>query len=540
MNDVYEQIKFFVNSIWQRRSSALAVAWFVCLAGWIVVATMPNSYKSSARIFIDTSNILRPLLKGLAVETDVEAELELMRRTLTSHASLANVARLTDLDLTASSPTEMQALLDSLKSRTGIKSEGRKLLTISFVDSDPVRARDVTQALITTYIEMNLGHGREDIDAARQFLDSRIAEYEQQLQQAETKLANFKQEKLSKLPNQANAQLRIEALRNDRLEVEAALRKAASERDLLLRQLAAPGSVVGDPRIEEIMESLSDLLSRYTEQHPEVLALRRKLEALRKARDLDSLAKPADALAGTSQIPLISDEPDWTNRAVAKIKLDLAQHETDIAFYEGRVSRITRQINNLDRTVAQIPEVEAELTRLNRDYEVLKLKNFELLGRREQARISGERDIRVDDIKFRVLEPPRVPGSPTGPSRSLLLLVSLFGGIGAGTVFALLLGLLSNAVTDPEQLRESFGLPILGTVSTIDSFKHHSLRLAQTSAFFTGLALLFVTFAGLVMIERESGLANLASNKHINAAYEQVGAASGRLKSVIAEVIDRI
>lgn len=540
MNDVYEQIKFFVNSVWQRRFHALAVAWFVCLAGWVVVATMPNAYKSSARIFIDTSNILRPLLKGLAVETDIEAELELMRRTLTSRANLSNVARLTDLDLTVSTPYEMQALLDSLKSRTGIKSEGRRLLTISFMDSDPVRARDVTQALVTTFIDMNLGHGREDIDAASQFLDSRIAEYEQQLQQAEERLANFKQEKLSKLPSQANAQLRIEALRNERLEAEATLRRATSQRDVLRQQLEAPGSVIRDPRIEELEESLRDLLSRYTEQHPEVLALRRKLKALRKARDSDSLANPAQALAGASQTPSSSVEPDWTSGAVAKIKLDLAQNETDIAFYNGRVSRITRRINNLDRAVAQIPGVEAELTRLNRDYEVLKAKNTELLGRREQARISRERDTRANDIKFRILEPPRVPGSPTGPSRSLLLLVSLFGGIGAGIVFALLLGLLSNAVTDPEQLRESFGLPILGTVSTIDSFKHHSLRLAQSSAFFTGLALLFVTFAGLMMIERQSGLASLASNKHINAAYQEVGAASGRLKSVIADVIGRM
>ncbi len=181
MNDVYEQIKFFVNSIWQRRSYALAVAWFVCLAGWIVVATMPNAYKSSARIFIDTSNVLRPLLKGLAVETDIEAELELMRRTLTSRANLSNVARLTDLDLTASTPHEMESLLQSLSSRTQIKPEGRKLLTISFVDSDPTRARDVTEALITTFVEMNLGHGRENIDAAQQFLDSQILTYDNDL-----------------------------------------------------------------------------------------------------------------------------------------------------------------------------------------------------------------------------------------------------------------------------------------------------------------------------------------------------------------------
>ena len=110
MNDVYEQIKFIVNSVWQRRFSALAVAWFVCLAGWTVVATMPNAYTSSARIFIDTSNILRPLLRGILVETDIDAELDLMKRMLTSRSSLSNVARLTDLDLTVSTPQQMEAL----------------------------------------------------------------------------------------------------------------------------------------------------------------------------------------------------------------------------------------------------------------------------------------------------------------------------------------------------------------------------------------------------------------------------------------------
>ena len=540
MNDVYEQIKFFINSIWQRRSYALAVAWFVCLAGWIVVATMPNAYKSSARIFIDTSNILRPLLKGLAVETDIEAELELMRLTLTSRANLSNVARLTDLDLTASTPNEMASLLQSLKSRTQIKSEGPRLLTISFVASDPARARDVTEALITTLIEMNLGHAREDMDAAQQFLISQIVKYEQQLQDAEKRLANFKQDTLSKLPNQANAQLRIETLGNERLEAEAALRRAISRRDLLRQQLETPGGAIRDPQMEELVSSLRDLLSRFTEQHPEVIALRRTLQALREARESGRPSEPGQALAGVTQGPESSDEPASGSAAIESLKIDLAQQETDLAFYRGRIARITDRIGRLESAVAQIPKVEAELTRLNRDYEVLRLKYQDLVNRREQASISRERATRTDDIQFRVLDPPRVPGSPTGPSRSLLLAVSLVGGIGAGVVFALLLGLLSDAVSDPEQLRQSFGLPILGMVSTIDNFKNHSLRVAQLSAFFAGISMLFVVFAGLVIVERQSGLANLRSNEHINAAYEGIGAASSKLKAVIGELIERL
>jgi len=292
--------------------------------------------------------------------------------------------------------------------------------------------------------------------------------------------------------------------------------------------------------MEELVSSLRDLLSRFTEQHPEVIALRRKLRALREARESERLSEPGQAPAEVTQGPESSDELASGNPAIESLKIDLAQQETDIAFYRGRIARNTGQIAELEITMARIPEVEAELTRLNRDYEVLRSKYQDLVDRREQASISRERDIRSNDIKFRILEPPRVPGSPTGPSRILLLAVSLVGGIGAGVVFAVLLGLLSDAVSDPEQLRQSFGLPILGMVSTIDNFRNHSLRVAQLSAFFAGVAMLFVVFAGLVMVERQSGLANLRSNEHINAAYEGVGAASGKLKAVIAELIERI
>ena len=538
MNDVYEQIKFIVNSVWQRRFSALAVAWFVCLAGWTVVATMPNAYTSSARIFIDTSSILRPLLRGILVEKDIDAELDLMKRMLTGRSSLSNVARLTDLDLTVSTPQQMEALLDSLKSRIGVNSKGRKLLTLSFTDSDPVRARDVTQALITTFIEMNLGHGREDIDAASRFLDSQIANYERQLQEAEKRLVTFKHEKLSKLPDSGSARQRIASLKEALDTAQTALRKATSQRDLLRQQSETPGGIVKRSYREELQQSLRELRSRYTDLHPEVIGLRRKLESLSKAPEGYPQMGPELAMTDRSQEP--PNDPAFASAAVKEVNFDLVQLETDIAFYKRRIARTRQETVELERALSQIPATEAELTKLNRDYDVLKSQFTDLVGRREQASISRDSYSRDNDIKFRILEPPRVPGSPAGPSRSLLLMISLFGGMGAGVVFALLLGVINEAASDPKQLRQWFGLPILGTVSIVDNFRHHSLRVAQSSAFFGCFALLFVAFAGLMMVERQSGLASLASNRYVNSAYEEVRDAPGKLKAVITQAIGRI
>ena len=268
--------------------------------------------------------------------------------------------------------------------------------------------------------------------------------------------------------------------------------------------------------------------------------MRRKLATLSKAPEGDLQTDPALVLAKTDRSQESLNDPALAIAAVEEANIELAQAITDIAFFKGRMARGKQEIAELEHAISQIPQVDAELTKLNRDYDVLKSKFTDLVNRREQASISRESYSRDDDIKFRILEPPRVPGSPTGPSRSILLMVSLFGGMGAGVAFALLLGIISNAVSDPEQLRQWFGLPILGTVSTIDNFRHHSLRVAQSSAFFGCFALLFVAFAGLMMVERQSGLASLASNHYVNSAYEGVRAAPGRWKSIIAQVIGRI
>lgn len=539
MNQLFEQFVLVVNAFWQRRFYALTVAWLVCLVGWAAVASMPNSYKSSGRLFIDTSNILRPLLKGLAVERDLDAELELMKRTLTSRANLANVARLADLDITATTPSQMEALLESLKGRTEVRSEGAKLMSISFVDSDPVRARDVVQAFITTIIETNLGQSRKDIDAARKFLDSQLDVYERQLQEAEQRLAKFREEKLSKLPSQAEAQRRSENLQNELLEVEANLRRAISQRDMLRRRLEAGPQLHNETRLMELENSLNEMLVSYTEQHPEVIALRRKLEALRKSEETRSQGA-LNSTDGVSDEPRIEARAEVTDPAHEQIRLDLAQQETDVSFYVERAGRIRNQLQKLERSIAQIPEVETEFKDLNRDYEVIKQRYSELVSRREQARLSRDREVQGEKIQFRLVDPPRIPSSPSGPSRSKLLTVTLLMGIGAGVGFTFFLGLVIETFSGPEHLRRAFPLPVLGTVSVIESVRRHTWEVAKSSTFIGSFLLLFAVYGGLLWVERQTGLANISSAEWVADSYQEIETIIRRSTSTLSGMLERI
>src|SRR5262245_25433088 len=103
-----------IHGSWRFRWWALAAAWLFCVLGWMYVMTLPNVYQAAARVYVDTQSALRPLLKGLAVDPDVESNLSIVRQAILSKPNLEKVAHQTDLDLRAKTPEAMEALVDGL------------------------------------------------------------------------------------------------------------------------------------------------------------------------------------------------------------------------------------------------------------------------------------------------------------------------------------------------------------------------------------------------------------------------------------------
>ncbi len=122
MYDLYVTALYYVGAIWKRRWPACLVAAVVSVIGWTAVILIPDSYQSSARIYVDTSNVLQPLLRGITVQTNMAAQVRLMQKTLLTRPKLEEVARATGYDLTASSPGEMDLLLEGLRKRTSVSA----------------------------------------------------------------------------------------------------------------------------------------------------------------------------------------------------------------------------------------------------------------------------------------------------------------------------------------------------------------------------------------------------------------------------------
>lgn len=530
MGEIVELLIFYLNGIWKRRRIVLFGAWMVALPGWLVVASMPSIYQSSSRIYVDTSSVLQPLLRGIAIQSNLQTQVDLMKQTLLSRTNLEAVARKTDYDLSVTNDPEMEALLASIQSRTTILSSKQDVFSISFEDTNPQRARDVVQALLNIFVESNLGQSRKDLDTAEEFLDRQIADYEGRLEDAEDKLARFKQEHIDiSMGNDGGYLGRATAANNQAKQLEQDLSVAVAQRNLLRKQLSgipatlpAPALTNAGPpddtesRIVELEAKLRELLSQYTEKHPDVVSVRRQLAAL-VAKQQEAQVAPEKT--GSPADPAVDAQTyGEPNPMYDQVKMRMIEMEGQIEDLRQRSIAARKDAEALASKAEEVPQVEAEFQKLNRDYNIIKSRHDELLARRESARMSRSRDKIGQEVQYRMIDPPIVASEPIGPNRSLFLNVVALGSLAAGLGLAIVLVMLDTSFATLTELRRHAKIPVLGAITDVRTG-------AKTAGRFAGNVVLGISFAALVVvlvvlhvIERQVGLDTIVAS-HLGADF---------------------
>jgi polysaccharide chain length determinant protein (PEP-CTERM system associated) len=223
---------------------------------------------------------------------------------------------------------------------------------------------------------------------------------------------------------------------------------------------------------------------RFTENHPDVIETVKIVDALKATRQreveayLSQQASAPNALADVNEMNL-------------DIHAEISRIEGVIASLSVRILDYQAKINDLKSKIDLVPQVEAEQTALNRDYDILRQKYTELLSRREAAGLSQRADISSDDLQFRVIEPPQIPISPSGPNRLIFYTLVIILGFGSGAGIAFLLSQFSPILFRASQLASISEYPILGAVSHLnrDSIAR-AARVRLTVFMFSSLTLL--------------------------------------------------
>jgi len=507
VNDVYVQFLLLIRSLWLRRWYALGVAWAVALAGWLYVESIPNRYESSAQIYIDTDTMLKDLLRGVTVEVDLSKRVQVMQRTLLSRPNLERVLRMADLDHNATSEGQIAAQVAEIRTGVTLLPVAPNLFKLSYEDGSPEVAQRVVQSLLTIFVESNLGRSRQDISQARRFLDEQIRDYEAQLAEAEQRRAQFRRDNIGLLPGDDNYFARMQREKDTLVTLRREYRDAQLSLDEMQRQLSAVpkyvafrsaeaggGEFSNLEAISNLRRELADLdASGYTAAHPDVVA---KQEALDKAVKAYNAEKEAQRQAAGDEenSPLDANatmlNPVWEQLQGRKVDL-----ETKLASLRARIAEQEATIVEFENLAKAVPNVEAEMIRLDRDYNILKAKFEDLLARRESARIAQDLEGKTDKVQFRVIEPPGLPSAPSSPNRPALLSAVLLVALGAGLAVAFLLSQVDHTFSTANRLRASFDLPVLGTISAVPFDSYNRRRRVEIASFSVVLIGLIVAYA---------------------------------------------
>lgn len=484
MNDKWLlSLLLHLRAMWKYRWAGLFTAFGIAMVSAAIIMLIPKKFEASARIYANTDSILKPLMEGMTVQPDINQRVVMLSRVVISRPNVERLIQATGLDEKVKNETDREQLIDYVMRVLELqRSDDRKnnIYVVKFRDSKPERAKHVVELLVSMFIDTSKGGGTNDSEAAKKFLDDQAALYEKKLRDAENRLKEFKLRNMDgAVSTDGKDYFAQMATVGEQLnQAQLQLREAENSRDAYRKRLAGEDQAVAtagassgignenlvdiDGRIDAMRRSLDGLLQKFTEDHPDVVGTRRvirELEEQRRRLILDYRK------AGVPLTQVVTTGP----RASEQIKFLLAQAEASVASLRARVGEYSTRYRELREKARRMPEYEAELAQLNRDYEVNK-KNYEsLISRRESANISGDMQSVAGVADFRLVDPPRVTPEPVFPNRPLFLIISLLAAIAAGLGIAFAVKEMRPCIYDRQQLRAATGLPVLGGVSLVVS-----------------------------------------------------------------------
>jgi polysaccharide chain length determinant protein (PEP-CTERM system associated) len=524
MQQTLDKVLTIFRGAWRFHRLAILVAWVTCLLAWAVVSVLPDMYEARARVFVDTRTALKPVLQGLAIDQDVDAQINFVKQSLLSAPQLEKVAEATGLlDASVQSPQARLRVIDRLRTRItltvqsaaeqgGEQAQAGTIYSIIYQDPSRARSLKIVETLLDDFVAGTLGGKREGSQNAQKFLQEQIHDYEQRLRASEDRLAVFKKNNVGLMPTQAgdyftHLQTEIDAV--NKAQDDLAL--AEARRAELARQLkgdetlaaTAPATMTTGPngivagtdtlsRIKETQAKIDDLLLRDTEKHPDVIALKETLVDLkqRRAAEMDALRRGdpnAVAASGAASNPVYQS-----------IQLALNQADVEIASLKRQLADHRNTVSELRTRLDTMPQVEAEYARLNRDYDVTKAQYTAMVERLDKSKLGEEADT-SGSIKFSVIDPPAAEFLPVWPKRGQLIGAGLVAGLALGGGLAYVLNLMRPVFDGAASLGEATGLPILGTITVSDLLERQRRR--RRSYVLYAVSVLVLVVVGVVVLK---------------------------------------
>lgn len=436
----------------KRRWKVMAiVAGVVLAAAALFIARMPNVYTARALVMIEPFTPHPDLVVPISDPQALFYKVKSVREQVYARGVMA-----TAIDELKLYPKEREKSLDAaveaLRADTEVHAEGENAFSITVKGQNPEDVARAANRLAELVIEGNLQVRAGQVARTRDIISQKLAEMRGQLAVAEQKVAAFKQAHENELPELLEARYHQRDQIAKAIEDESNFAQEAQHRiDLIGVQPAGHDTEVGriEEQYDEMRAKLATLTASLTPDHPDVLAMRREVEAtagrLQAAR--------ARAAANDLELRRMTEALNRSHKRVAELQQEQAQ---------------------LDKAIAATPVVQTQLGELTKDVDLLDAKVAQLTSKKAEAEITAELELKGGPSEFRVLESAQPPALASSPNRSQMLLLALLASLVLGVAVALGQELSDRSLRSEEEVSHALPLPVLACVPQL--YGAHSVR----------------------------------------------------------------
>ncbi len=487
-------IDYYMNLVVRRKWWIIVPVLLSILAGAVYIKITPKSYKANTLILVQAQKVPSSYVKSTVTES-LQSRLHTITQQVYSRTNLEKIIKQFDLadntDNREEKPTAK--IVENLRRKININLRGRgrtQAFEISFLWHDPKTVAVVTNAVASQFIEQNLKVREDMAMGTTAFLENESEKMRRKLEAQEKTLELFNKEHKGMLPSERQSSLNILGQLKEELNHLETRIQSENERAVMLQKQAQMLQIV-QMQSSDLFEIVSDeegampseditylesqlrqLRLRYTEKHPDVVALKRKISIIQQMFDADMNEEELPMPEPVEDSPVSEeDSTDQFDDPMAfqqdQTKFQLETINKNIESYQKKISDVKKEIKFYNNRIERIPEVELELTKLTRDYSTMRSRYQILLQKKIDARMSEQLERRQKGEQFKVIDPAITPDKPVKPDIKKVILIALMAGLGIGCGLAYLREIIDGSFYSIDDLESFLGSKVLVSIPYI-------------------------------------------------------------------------
>lgn len=451
------------------------------LTAYLVSLRLQNKYLSQTLVLVEQQKVPDTFVQPVVTE-DLSFRLATMQEQILSRTRLQPLIERFGLHKDKLGKVPMEDLVDEIRKSIQVtpiradqtRTRGLPGFYIAFTADTPRLAQQVCAEITSMFMSENLKAREQTAEGTTDFLRSQLEDSKRNLDEQDSKLAQFKRKYIGQLPGQEQTNLSILAALNSQLEaVTQAVTRAQQDKtyseSLLAQQTAAWRETESDnnPRtlqqqLDKLQAELMTLQGRYTDDHPDVIKTKKEIAQVKTKFDEAAASKDNNP---ETQRAFISTEPPQ----LEQLRLQIHQLEKSVRQGASEQQRLKQEIGKYQARIEISPAVEEQYKLLTRDYDTAQKFYDNLLAKKTQSEMATDLEKRQQGEQFRVMDPPNLPEKPIFPNRPLIAAMGLAGGLVLGLTIVFLKELRDKSLRTERDVQVLLELPTLVFLPSVDT-----------------------------------------------------------------------